>query len=70
MFKARRWSVMEYIHNRLLFSYDQLDVAFCQSSLFDNVTVAIIELHRQRVRNGTSITLDILHCEVLFQIHK
>ena len=50
MFKATRWNVLEYIHNRLLFPYDQLDVAFCQSSLFDNVTAAIIELYRQRVK--------------------
>jgi len=51
--------MLEYIHNRLLFSYDQLDVEFCQSSLFDNVTAAIIELHRQLMKNGRLITLNI-----------
>jgi hypothetical protein len=69
MFKGRLWNVLEYIHNRLFFSHDQLDVAFCQSSLFSNITAAIIELHRQRMKNGRLITLHILHCEVLFQIY-
>jgi len=68
-FKARLWNVLEYIHNRLLFPCDQLDVAFCHSSLFDNVTVAIIELHLKRMKNGRLMT-NILYCEVLFQMCK
>jgi len=62
--------VLENIHSRLLFSYNQLDVELCQSSLFDNVTAAIIELHQQRMKNGRLITLNILYWEVLFQIYK
>jgi hypothetical protein len=71
MFKVSRWNVLEYTHNRLLFSYDQLDMAFCQSSLFGNVTAAIIALHRQRMKNGRLITSSILYREVFFfQIYK
>jgi len=70
MFRVSRWNVLGYIHNRLLFSYDQLDVEFCQSSIFDNVTPAIIKLHRQRIKNGRLITLNTSYCEVLFLIYK
>jgi hypothetical protein len=66
MFRVSRWNVLGYIHNRPLFSYDQLEVAFCQSSLFDNVTAAIIGLHRQRMKNGRLITLNIFILQSAF----
>jgi hypothetical protein len=54
--EAQAQAQMLNIHNCLLFSHDQLDVAFCQSSLFDNVTAAVTEGYRQPMKNCKLIT--------------
>jgi proteasome lid subunit RPN8/RPN11 len=46
-------------------SHCQLQMAFSQSSSYDNVTVAITERHQQRIKNGRLTSSNTLYREVL-----